>query len=477
MKKNLVFLLAALFFAALARGQSITVIAPNGGESWPRGEVRDIAWTAPGCSGNVRINLIPAGGGAAQTVAVVPVADGRYPWAVGETNSGTAAAGDYRIGLYVPTQDVDDQSNAPFTVTDGTPPPALRVTSPNGGEHWGIGSTRAITWDPGGLSGDAQIILYKDNGARFDRIATVPVSGGRTGEGKYFWVVGETEVLKRTNSGYAPAGSYRIEIKANAASDRSDGAFAIQESDLPDLRIGDWSYQAKIGPVWTKTSEPKLGDQVRFFVTVRNDGQAPTGRSCRCQLAVEGPEGFTPKTRDFDVPPLPVGGTHGISIEYKCAQEGTVKIRVKLDAGDDVIEADETDNEQAYRHVVLPLPDLVACIEWDWGKKVYKSRRTHAYVVNRGEARSAPCRLRWFVRENNVVFRDIPALAPGEEATFSRDVKFYQDGTKDMEVIADCDRVVAESDERNNTIKKNAHIYERGAEYMYDAPKKSCADE
>jgi hypothetical protein len=118
MKKSIIFLAPALF-AAAALGQSITVLSPNGGESWLLGETRAITWRHEGLTGAVRINLIRPDGTGAGIIARVPVIDGSYSWTVGETNVRTAPGGQYRIGLFVPNQDVEDQSDATFTITRG----------------------------------------------------------------------------------------------------------------------------------------------------------------------------------------------------------------------------------------------------------------------------------------------------------------------------------------------------------------------
>jgi len=49
--------------------------------------------------------------------------------------------------------------------------PALRLTAPNGGEHWTLGETRSITWDAVAYTGTVRLVLFK-GGVRFGNIAT-----------------------------------------------------------------------------------------------------------------------------------------------------------------------------------------------------------------------------------------------------------------------------------------------------------------
>jgi hypothetical protein len=79
----------------------------------------------------------------------------------------------------------------------------LTVTSPNGGESWGLGSPQFITWTYSGFTGNVTILLMKD-GVRVGIIQDdVPVVSGRIN-----WVAGQYR------GGMAVAGTgYKIRIK------------------------------------------------------------------------------------------------------------------------------------------------------------------------------------------------------------------------------------------------------------------------
>ncbi len=230
MKNTFIFLAVLLFTAALACGQSISVIAPNGGESWTLGTPQGITWSSQGCTGNVRINLVKAGGGAFGTIAVVPVASGSYSWTVGQTNSGPAPAGDYRIGLYVPTQDVDGQSDGVFKIMTVTAPPDPRkpplavevpakplpipktpvrtdaritVTKPSSSRRWTKGTTHAVEWETNFPQNSFTVDLYDARGE--NRIAGIfqgTVTPFEPGKYRTHWKI-PLEVAE---------GSYRIRV-------------------------------------------------------------------------------------------------------------------------------------------------------------------------------------------------------------------------------------------------------------------------
>ena len=83
---------SATFVVGEAPAETIEVLAPNGGETWRRGENRVITWSASGISGNVTIELLQG-----ETVHVVadsvPATDGSYTWTVGRLANGTWVTG------------------------------------------------------------------------------------------------------------------------------------------------------------------------------------------------------------------------------------------------------------------------------------------------------------------------------------------------------------------------------------------------
>ncbi|MCJ7523620.1 MAG: GPI anchored serine-threonine rich family protein [Candidatus Aminicenantes bacterium] len=227
MKKKMLGMLVLIWVgtALAAYGQSVTVTAPNGGESWTIGERENITWTHSVVSGNVRINLVNAAGGVVGTIATVPVADDRYNWTVGTLASGSAPVGEYLIGLFVASADVDDRSNATFSiVAGGSPPPAptVTVTSPNGGENWELGSSHPITWDQTNLTGTVNIDLL-NGGTVLGRIA----SGRAASPGSYPWTVGDYSGGRGT-----VRGGYRVRVQHSSGtpSDDSNRDFSIAQA-------------------------------------------------------------------------------------------------------------------------------------------------------------------------------------------------------------------------------------------------------
>jgi hypothetical protein len=118
MKKALLLISAMLVLLAPLAAQSITVISPNGGEKMALGDTWQIVWTASAnVSGNVKIQLIRPGGAIVGVIAANLSPLGlHHDWAVGQTNKGTAAPGDYKIRVMASDGSASDISDKAFVI-------------------------------------------------------------------------------------------------------------------------------------------------------------------------------------------------------------------------------------------------------------------------------------------------------------------------------------------------------------------------
>jgi len=114
---------------------SITVLSPNGGENWAKGESRDIGWSSlssyiniellswtPPCDS--KLLICPAMPSFSYTIAENVLAGGKgfTPWKVGtDINGKDIPIGSYVIRIYDPSNGrFYDQSDAPFSIVTGT---------------------------------------------------------------------------------------------------------------------------------------------------------------------------------------------------------------------------------------------------------------------------------------------------------------------------------------------------------------------
>ena len=149
-------------------GKTITVLSPNGGESWQVESNHTITWD-DNISDNVNIDLYK-GGIFQSTIATETLSDGSFDWYI---PLNTPAASDYKVMITGSSNSsITDLSDANFTIVDKH----ITITSPNGGESWQVEGNRTITWDDN-ISDNVNIDLYK-GGTFQSTIATETLSDG-----------------------------------------------------------------------------------------------------------------------------------------------------------------------------------------------------------------------------------------------------------------------------------------------------------
>jgi hypothetical protein len=190
------------------------------------------------------------------------------------------------IGQYVV-----DNSDAVFTIYM---PHSIAITSPNGGEHWLVGSTHTITWASTGDLGDLRLRYSTDNGVNWTTIAVLS-----TNPGSYTWVVPDT-----------PSSTCLVRIReiGQPVVDDSDAVFTIYEPSSITLiapnggevwpsgssqtiqwtgtgtyTIVDLSYSLNNGATWTDIAVG-TSNSGRYEWTVPNLGTTVT--TCLVKVAI-----------------------------------------------------------------------------------------------------------------------------------------------------------------------------------------------
>lgn len=195
------------------QGAAVTVLSPNGGETFVRGTTETIAWSSTGDIGaEVSIRLHSG----AQSLALTNATpnDGSFPWDVppflriGSTYQISVAS------LSLPS--TSDISDSTFTINDGgVATGTLNVLFPNGGETVNSGSVVTLTWSSTGDPGSNVKIQLLRGAQSLTIVDTTP------NDGSFDWAV----------PAFIPNGSnFRIDVSSlidPAIADMSDGAFSI----------------------------------------------------------------------------------------------------------------------------------------------------------------------------------------------------------------------------------------------------------
>jgi hypothetical protein len=203
----------AATFSVTAPLASITVVAPNGGESWRLGTAQTVRWSYAGAIGStVKIELLKGGLLYGSIAGVVTASARQFAWTV--PNNQTPGT-DYRVRV-TSSSGYTDTSDANFSITNPVAM-SLTVVAPNGGENWQRGTAHAIRWSYTGSPGSyLRLDLYK-NGVLLRNIVPFAV----TSLGSFNWTVPTTLV---------PGADYRIKVTATsnvAINDSSNANFTI----------------------------------------------------------------------------------------------------------------------------------------------------------------------------------------------------------------------------------------------------------
>ena len=244
-------LVVATFVISLAPAFALTVTSPNGGESWVAGSVHSIVWSGKGFGYTIAYSTNSGG-------TWLPVAGGvphsPYSWTIPNTPSTNCRV---KVSTVWP-QPEEDISDADFTILPST----ITVTSPNGGENWGVGGTHYIMWTTQNFTDSVKIDYSTNSGMSWIPIDTVPNPGAL--EGIYQWVVPNT-----------PSANCRVRVsdyKDGVPSDSSDNDFAISKITVLSPNGGEyWCVDSTYNILWNSN----------FFVdNVKLEYTTTTGGTC-----------------------------------------------------------------------------------------------------------------------------------------------------------------------------------------------------
>ncbi|KKU69945.1 MAG: hypothetical protein UX94_C0013G0018 [Parcubacteria group bacterium GW2011_GWA2_47_21] len=175
---------------------SITVLSPNGGETWALGQSQTIRWKSNSLAGNVGIYLSYSGGiGGICKIGSAPVSYGSFTFTPTSNTpcSGISqlVPGQYKVRLIADGQSLTsdlgiyDESNSYFKIYSDSTQPSITVLSPNGGENYVLGrDSISIRWSPV-LPGVSTIQLVSSKGDRF-QLYGQKVSGDPTNVNGYY---------------------------------------------------------------------------------------------------------------------------------------------------------------------------------------------------------------------------------------------------------------------------------------------------
>jgi hypothetical protein len=267
---------------------SLTVISPNGGETFVVNDQQPITWTSTGSVGSVEIYYSTNDGNNWTEITPSTPNDGSFDWTIPDTPSAECL-----VRIKQGEANVQDTSDGLFSIV---PSASLTVTSPNGGEQCEAGSNQDITWTSTGIVGEVGIEYSFDGGNSWSL-----VNGTAPNTGAYDWTVPDT-----------PSDSCLVRILGNDTdpqgplSDESDTAFTITAGGQASLTLTSpngnelWFVDGVYPITWTSVNvggnvtldySPDGGDNwTGIAESTENDGSydwtVPDDPSANCLVRV-----------------------------------------------------------------------------------------------------------------------------------------------------------------------------------------------
>jgi len=317
---------------------------------------------------------------------------------------------------------------------------SIIITKPDQNSNWEIGQSYFIAWTKSGPMQDTvKIDLYKGLNTYVSTI-----SPSTPNDGSYHWQVPQSvtpnhyHIRIRTVNGRVSAVSAVFKILAPVV-------------NKPDLKVVDTFVEPK---------PRRVNETITFSTKVQNIGNR-RANACDGKILITGPQGFQTRTIPLQIPELLPNRWSLLPMPYKLPLHGVYKNTITLDINDDVHEIYENNNEKVKLYTVdpAPLPDLIVCIRDGGCVELNTTKKVWASVRNIGDAPSAPCKLRFFIEQNDVKLFNVPILGPGNHKVFYREPIWRKKGWKKMKAIVDYYGVVEEKKENNNSVEGHITVF------------------
>ncbi|MFH0734579.1 MAG: T9SS type A sorting domain-containing protein [bacterium] len=158
---------------------AITLVSPDGGESWRVGTAQNITWHSENVQ-NVKIEYTTNNGTNWSTIITsTPANVGSYTWTVPNTVSANCKV---KITDVIEST-LNDISHNVFTIFQ----PSIAIISPNGGENWRVGSQQNITWTSNNIT-NVKIEFTTNNGTNWNIVSESTLANA----GSFTWLVPNT---------------------------------------------------------------------------------------------------------------------------------------------------------------------------------------------------------------------------------------------------------------------------------------------
>jgi len=305
--------------------------------------------------------------------------------------------------------------------------------------------TETITWSPanpsigntvtftvtiknqGSGKADSSHVAYYIDDAYLTSVSVDSIDPGATATKTFTWK--------------ARAGSHTIKATADssqrvAESNETNNAKTFAFSTLaPDLTIETVTWLP---------ANPSKGDTVTFSITIKNQGSGKAGRS-HVYLYIDGSY-----KGDREVQQIDPGATVTKSFSWT-AWAGSHALKAVADSNQRVAESDETNNAQTVTFSTLAPDLIIKTVTWSPANPPKKGDTVTFTVTikNQGSGTADYSRVACYIYDACLASALVSPIDAGATATKTLAWR-VQTGSHAIQVVADSNQKVAESDETNN---------------------------
>jgi len=236
----------------------ITLVSPNGGETWGAGSQVTITWTYVGNPGStVKIDLLKGGAwnrSISTSTSIGSLGSGSLLWTVPVSQE---AGTDYTVRITsIADSQYWDESNGPFTIQA----PGIAITVPGGTEIWPAGSQQTLRWSYTGNPGSYVSIELLQSGA-LNRTIAAATSIGSGGIGSLVWTIPATQVAGNDYT-------IRITSVGNSIYTVTSNVFSIAAPTITVKAPSGgviWGAGAVATISWSTTGKPGTSARIELF--------------------------------------------------------------------------------------------------------------------------------------------------------------------------------------------------------------------
>ena len=426
-----------LFFfmsCSLVFSQTIEISQPKANDIFKAGSAVDLAWTASGITGNLKISLVKAAGGT-MTTLVQSTSPGSSPLQVDIPQN--IAPDTYRLRIASQSNPSIFGHSEDFYINAHNS--GLNISRPNSYSRFTWGLREEIKWVRVGIAKDLKcsLVLLKGNSLK----GTI---AQRIGGTSYMWTV--PSVTTGTD--------YRIKVLLDPGSSGGLPKFGLNPNVL-SRTSQDFRIAASIADLATysmKVKNPipnKNSNKIKFSAAIENLSPVLPAYPTKAMLKIK--QGNFSTAKILDVPDLKKKEIKTIEAAYSLPRSGNYTHTLILNYDQAIPEADTANNTTTKNVPIQLLPDLLLYVHIsDRTPRIFKKTHFEIDVKNIGKEPSKPVNMSFSLKGKDTNNYTIPALNPKQKFHVKRSAKYGTKGSRSYRIRVDTQNVLAETTKANN---------------------------